>query len=112
MDPTTRNSGLTELTIPAVRTFEEQATGREPVTRHGARGDGQAGLDVGRRTGVRAGGVVRDMRGRRGDERRQERRQKSKLKVGVDIPTPVEIKAIVGAPTGHWRPIILTAVHL
>lgn len=52
------------------------------------------------------------MRGRRGDERRQERRQKSKLKVGVDIPAPVEIKAIVGAPTGHWRPTILTAIHL
>ena len=45
--------------------------------------------------------VVRDLRSNRhrGAERRAEKRQKGKLKIGVDIPTREEIKAIVGA----WR---------
>jgi integrase len=32
------------------------------------------------------------------------------LKVGVDIPAPAEIKAIVGALQGRWRPVLLTAI--
>lgn len=56
--------------------------------------------------------VVRDMRGRRkrGAERKLERRHKGKLKVGVDIPTPQEVKAIVGAAKAQWRPLLLTAI--
>jgi integrase len=56
--------------------------------------------------------VVRDLRrGRqRGAERRAEKRQKGKLKVGVDIPTREEIKAIVEAAKGRWRPLMLTAI--
>jgi integrase len=37
-------------------------------------------------------------------------RRGSKLKVGVDIPTPDEIKAIIQAATGRWRPFLLTAI--
>lgn len=36
--------------------------------------------------------------------------QRRKLKVGVDIPTPNEIKAIVGKLEGRWRPLLLTAI--
>ena len=56
--------------------------------------------------------AVRDMRGRRrrGKERQAERRQKGKLKVGVDIPTREEIRAIVASRSGPWRPLILTAI--
>jgi integrase len=56
--------------------------------------------------------VVRDLRRTRarGVERKAERRQKGKLKVGVDIPTREEIKAIVDATKGRWRPILLTAI--
>ena len=56
--------------------------------------------------------VVRDLRGsrKRGKEVHAERRQKGKLKVGVDIPTPAEVRAIVGALDGKWRPILLTAI--
>ena len=39
-----------------------------------------------------------------------EKRQRGKLKVGVDIPTREEIKAIVGALEGRWRPVLLTAI--
>ncbi|RUV68709.1 MAG: site-specific integrase [Mesorhizobium sp.] len=54
---------------------------------------------------------VRDMRRKRkGKERRSERRQKGKIKVGIDIPTREEVKAIVGAVEGRWRPLLLTAI--
>jgi integrase len=56
--------------------------------------------------------VVRELRRarKRGKERQAEKRQKGKLKVGVDIPTREEIKAIVEAAAGRWRPLLLTAI--
>src|SRR5262249_61549032 len=48
--------------------------------------------------------------GHRKKPRKAERRKKHKLKVGVDIPPPAEIKAIVGKLDGRWRPLILTAI--
>jgi integrase len=54
--------------------------------------------------------VVRDIKGRRGSgESRQEKRQKGRLKVGVDIPTREDMKALVASVTGRWRPLLLTA---
>jgi integrase len=38
------------------------------------------------------------------------KRGKAKLKAGVDIPTPDEIKRIVHAATGRARPILVTAI--
>ena len=62
--------------------------------------------------GLVAINAVRDMRSRRvrGLEARAERRQKGKLKVGVDIPSPEEIRALIGKLEGRWRPILLTAI--
>jgi integrase len=37
-------------------------------------------------------------------------REKRKLKAGVDIPTPDEIRKIIHAATGKHRPLLLTAV--
>lgn len=54
--------------------------------------------------------AAREMQARRGKSAsRQEKRQKGRLKIGVDIPTRDEIKALVGALHGRWRPLILTA---
>jgi integrase len=39
-----------------------------------------------------------------------DKRGKSKLKVGVDIPTPDEIKRIIHTATGKHRPFLLTAI--
>jgi integrase len=57
--------------------------------------------------------VVRSLRAnrKRGKERQAERRAKGRLKVGVDIPTPPEIDAILGAVKGKWRPFMLVAVR-
>src|SRR4029450_9678771 len=42
--------------------------------------------------------------------RQDERRQKAKLKVGVDIPARDEISSIIANLQGRWRPLILTAI--
>ena len=39
-----------------------------------------------------------------------DKRGKRKLVVGVDIPTPDEIRHIVQAGTGKWRPILITLI--
>jgi integrase len=41
---------------------------------------------------------------------KRDKRAKRKLKVGVDIPTPEEIKCIVHAATGRTRPFLITAI--
>src|SRR5262249_39863538 len=39
-----------------------------------------------------------------------ERRQRGKLKVGVDIPSPDEIRALIAHLTDRRRPLLLTAI--
>ena len=38
------------------------------------------------------------------------KRDKRKLTVGVDVPTKAEVNAIIGAATGRWRPLLITAI--
>jgi integrase len=47
---------------------------------------------------------------RKGRNRKIEDRRGSKLKIGVDIPTPQETKRIIRAAKGKWRPLLLTAI--
>lgn len=105
---------LSRLTVPVVRQFEEDLL------------DGDRSPAMVRKILVTLGALIADAqerglvarnavkeRGRhrqKGRDRRMEKRQKGKLKVGVDIPTPSEIKALVGALEGRWRPILLTAI--
>lgn len=76
------------------------------------RADLGALLSHAQETGLVARNVVREIRSgrRRGKERQAERRAKPKLRVGVDIPTREEIKAIVSKAHGWWRPLLLTAI--
>jgi integrase len=54
--------------------------------------------------------AAKEMRARRGrGADRQEKRQKGRLKVGVDIPTRDEVKALLAAVDGRWRPLLFTA---
>ena len=61
--------------------------------------------------GLAAHDAVRGLRRNRGrgKERHAEKREKGKLKVGVDIPTPDEIKTILAHANGRWRPFLVTA---
>ena len=105
---------LSKLNAPMVRAFEDKLRdeGRSPAMVKKVRGSlGSLLADAGER-GLVARNVVRDLRSRRrrGRERQAEGRQKGKIKVGIDLPTREEIKAIVEHVSGRWRPLIITAI--
>lgn len=104
---------LSKLTVPAVREFEDKlrAEDRSPVMiRKVLTSLGSILSDAAER-GLATRNPVRDMRSRRkGRDARAEKRQQRRLEVGVDIPTPEEIKALVASMSGHWRPLLVTAV--
>jgi len=62
--------------------------------------------------GLCARNAVRDLRRnrRRGKERQSTARQRGKLKIGVDIPSSAETKAILANAQGRWRPLLVVAV--
>jgi integrase len=115
---------LSQLSAPMVREFEDKlshgipapgttdSSPRSPAMVRKIRGSLGAILADAQERGLVARNVVRELRAtrRRGKERQAERRHKGKLKVGVDIPAPAEIKAIIEAATGKWRPFFLTAI--
>jgi integrase len=112
MVPLIGNLRLSELNIPTLRTFEDKLreSGRSPaMVRRVMVSLGTLLADAQER-GLVARNVVRDMRGRRRRGEQVDKRQKGKLKVGIDIPTTEEIRAIVGAAEGRWRPLILAAI--
>jgi integrase len=115
---------LSQLSAPMVREFEDKLSHGIPAPgttdnspRSSAmvkkiRGSLGSILADAQERGLVARNVVRELRAtrRRGKERQAERRQKGRLKVGVDIPAPSEIKAIIEAATGKWRSFFLTAI--
>lgn len=105
---------LSRLSVPAVREFEDTLgdEGRSPaMVRKVLVSLGSLLADAQERGLVIRNAVREKARTRqKGRDRRQEKRQKGKLKVGEDIPTREEIKALVGALDGRWRPLLLTAI--
>jgi integrase len=100
---------LSSLTVPMVRNFVDKlrTNGRAPVMAKRVLISLGSLLADAQERGLVAQNVVRSMRGRK---ERVGRRQSGKLKVGVDIPSPAEIRAIVEHLEGRWRPLLLTAI--
>jgi integrase len=112
MIPFLGNERLSDLNVPALRAFEDKLreNGRsQAMVRRVMVSLGTLLADAQER-GLVARNVVRDMRGRRRRGERMEKRQKGKLKVGIDIPTREEIRTLVNALEGRWRPLLLTAI--
>jgi integrase len=101
---------LSQLTVPAVRLFEDRlAKDRSPILAHKVLRSLGAIIADAQERGLVAQNVVRSLRrGRR--VRHSAKRQRGKLKAGVDIPTPDEIRAIVAHLEGARRPMLLTAI--
>lgn len=111
--PRIGNLKLTGLTVPALREFEDWLldSGRSPaMVRKVLVSLGSLLADAQER-GLVSRNVVHDMRGRRGtSDRRAEKRAKGRLRVGVDIPSPDEVRTILPHLAGRWRPLLLTAI--
>jgi integrase len=114
---------LSQLTAPMVRDFEDKLRRGDPAPGE-ANGKQRSPAMVRRvitslstlvsdaqERGLVARNVVRDLRSRRkrGKQKQHDSRHNSKLKVGVDIPSPQEIRAFLAALSGRYRPILLTA---
>jgi integrase len=104
---------LSQLTVPMVRGFEDRLRlDRSPyMTRKALRILGAILTDAQER-GLVAQNVVRSLRGRRqrGKERHAEQRRNGRLKIGVDIPSPDEVRTLIANVSGRWRPLFLTAI--
>jgi len=100
---------LSQLTVPVVRNFMDKlrADRRSPAMVKRVVGDLGSILADAQERGEVAQNVVRSLSRRK---KHRERRHNGKLKVGVGIPTPAEIKAIVAHLKGRWRPLLLTAI--
>ncbi|TGS70403.1 site-specific integrase [Mesorhizobium sp. M3A.F.Ca.ET.201.01.1.1] len=105
---------LSKLTVPVVRSFEDQLRANgvsSSMVRKVLTSLGSLLADAQERGLVIRNAVREKSRARqKGKERRQERRHRGKLKVGVDIPARDEVKAIVSTLVGRWRPVLLTAI--
>jgi integrase len=100
---------LSQINIPTVRRFEDRLAegNRSPAMIRKVRASLGAILAEAQERGLVAQNVVRSLRnGRRGTEQRQ----RGKLKVGVDIPSPDEIRALIGELKDRRRPLLLTAI--
>ena len=102
---------LGQFTVPKVREFEDRlAQDRSPAMVPKLMRSLGAILADAQERGLVAQNVVWSLsRGRRSGAS-AEKRRRAKLKVGVDIPTPAEITAIIAHLTGRRRPMLLTAI--
>ena len=105
---------LSQLTVPLVRGFEDRLRrdGRSPVMVRKARRSLGALLADAQERGLVAQNVVYSMRKHRRSARDD---GDGKLEMGIDIPTPDEIRAFVAKlphipDTARWRPLLLTAI--
>jgi integrase len=103
---------LSRLNLPMVRTFEDKlALDRSPaMVRKVCISLGALLTDAQDRGLVGQNVVHARARRRRGKAARGAARQKVKLKVGIDIPSPDEIRAIMAKLSGSRRPLLLTAI--
>jgi integrase len=101
---------LRDLTVPAVRNFMDvlRAAGRSPDMVKRVVGDLGSILANAQERGLVAQNVVRSLG--RHKRRQDERRQKLNLKIGIDIPTLDEVRAVIAHLNGRRRPLILTAI--
>jgi integrase len=103
---------LSQLTVPLVRGFEDRLRrdGRSPaMVRNARRALGGILADAQER-GMVAQNVIYSLRKNRRSRRAD---GNGKLKIGIDIPAPTEMRAIVGkldTAAGRYRPLLLTAI--
>jgi integrase len=106
---------LSKLNAPLIRAFADRLRdeGRSgTMVKYIIRSLGGLLSDAQER-GLIVRNLVHELRVRRKGRNRKadaQDRRGSKLKIGVDIPTPDEIKHIIAAASGKWRPLLLTAI--
>src|SRR5215468_1957652 len=105
---------LSDLTVPMVRAFEDKLReeGRSASMVKRARSFLSMLLSDAMERGLATRNVARGLSSnrKRGKERQAERRARGRLKVGADIPSLDDARAIMANLKGRWRQLILTAM--
>lgn len=101
---------LNEITVPVVRNFIDRlkTEKRSAAMVRAVRVSLGSMLSDAQERGLVIRNAVKDM-GRAKGRARAEARHQARVEVGIDIPTPAEIKAILASATGKARIFILTA---
>jgi integrase len=103
---------LAKLNVPVIRDFADKlrAAGRSStMVKYVVRSLGSLLADAQERGNI-VRNPVHEMRSRRHQRKNGRERRGNNLEIGVDIPTPEEIKLILQAVTGKDRVFLLTAV--
>jgi len=101
---------LSQLTVPTIRDFQDRlGAGRSAAMVRKVIGSLGSLVADAQERGLVAQNVVRGL-SRRKRGQHNEKRHKGKLEIGVDIPATEEIRAIIAALEGRWRPLLLTAI--
>ena len=102
---------LSEISVPVVTQFKKdlRAQGRSPaLVRKVLVSLGSLIADA-QESGLAAHNAVRELRRNKRRGERHARSEKRKLQVGVDIPEPVEVSAILAHGPTRWRPLLVIA---
>jgi integrase len=102
---------LNEITIPAVRTFLDNlaANGRSAAMVRAVRVSLGALLSDAQERGLVVQNAVKDL-GRKKGKTQAAARHKEQVQVGVDIPMPAEVRAMLAAAKGKPRVFLMTAI--
>ncbi len=103
---------LSKISAPWVRSFQDtlRENGRSPaIIKRVTVSLGSILADAQSR-GLVIRNAVHEVSKARSGTKASEKRNKPKLRIGVDIPTNVEIKAILNAATGRYRALLVTMI--
>lgn len=113
IDPTIGSMKLSKITVPAVREFQDtlREEGRSAAMIKRVTVSLGSILSDAQERGLVVRNAVHEMAKKRGKvAAKAEKRQKARLRYGVDIPTMEEIRAILRASDGRYRPLLITAI--
>jgi integrase len=103
---------LPQVTVPTIAEFQQMLrdNGRSPAMVRGVTASLHAIFATALEQGLINHNPVSALRRRRRGKGKVQDRHKKKLRAGVDIPTPDEIRDIIKTANGPLRPLLLTAI--
>ena len=103
---------LAKLSAPMIRAFQDRLhnEGRSAPMIRGVIGSLGAILGDAQERGLIVRNAVRELRSRRRRGSGRQEPRNGKLKIGIDIPTTDEVRALLAAAEGKWRVFLMVAV--
>lgn len=103
---------LNKITVPSVRAFQDKLreNGRSPAMVKRATVSLGSILADAQLRGQSVRNPVHEMARATSSRAKVDKRQQRRLEVGSDIPTNDEIRSLLGAAAGRWRPLLMTAI--